>query len=287
MCRVNRPTRALRALLSIPPLSIAVALLIVGCQPMPFKVGPVSKTTVMGPVSCEPTPKVRLGRCVTCMQAACCAEFIACANDAPCPCGMMARFAVAKPAKALEVCGPMNASFSALASCLDASCADECPVDDGRHHHPLIGKRAPEILAEPVGGDGPRTIEQARGKVVIVDFWATWCRPCKESFPKYQKLADSFRGDVVVIAISVDDPDHVTIDKLLAFAKDTGVKFSVLWDKHLRMEARYMMPNGLPTSFVIDRNGTVRSVHLGYDAALQQEIEGLLKFPEQQGLPAP
>lgn len=241
------------------------------------------KTYVMGAVSCEPDPKRKwVGQCETCMKASCCAELVACAHDAPCPCGLMARSAFLAPPKALEVCGPMNAAFAALSSCLDAKCAEECPADDGRHHHPLVGKPAPEIAADPLGGEGPRTMEQARGKVVILDFWATWCGPCKASFPKYQELAGRFRGDVVVLAVSVDDPEHTTTDKVLAVATDTRVRFPILWDKHLRTAARYSMPKGIPTSFVVDRGGTVRSVHVGYDASLPSEVEALVKAPVPQ-----
>jgi cytochrome c biogenesis protein CcmG, thiol:disulfide interchange protein DsbE len=279
--RMNKPFAALGVLLSLLGVSIAVALLVVGCRQGPF----VARTTVWGPVSCGPSRERYIPKCEPCMKAACCAEYIACANDAPCPCGLVARLMLFRPAKSLEMCGPMNASFAALSSCLDANCAETCPADDGSDRNPLIGKPAPEILAEAVGGDGPRTIEQARGKVVILDFWATWCGPCKASFPKYQQLVDRFRGEVVVIAISLDDPAHVTTENLRAVAKETGVRFPILWDKQLRMAARYSTPNGLPASFVIDRSGTVRSLHVGYDPALPREIEELVKAPPQAAPP--
>src|SRR5262245_35968959 len=58
-----------------------------------------------------------------------------------------------------------------------------------------VGAPAPDFAAEPIAGDGPKTLKDASGKVVLVDFWATFCDPCKKSFPAYQKLVDQFSGD--------------------------------------------------------------------------------------------
>ena len=69
------------------------------------------------------------------------------------------------------------------------------------------GKPAPEIEAEAVTGDGPKSIAEAKGTVTIVDFWATFCDPCRKSFPKYQELVDKHAGKLAVIAVSVDDPE--------------------------------------------------------------------------------
>src|SRR5262245_24086027 len=70
-----------------------------------------------------------------------------------------------------------------------------------------VGSPAPDFSAELVTGSGPKTLAEAKGKVVILDFWATWCGPCKQSFPKYQELVDQLNGEVTVIAISMDEPD--------------------------------------------------------------------------------
>jgi thiol-disulfide isomerase/thioredoxin len=77
-------------------------------------------------------------------------------------------------------------------------------------HHPFIGKAAPEITAEPIGGEGPKTLAEALGKVVVVDFWASCCGPCKASFPIYQTILDKFPGDVAVIAVDTDEPGSKT-----------------------------------------------------------------------------
>jgi thiol-disulfide isomerase/thioredoxin len=241
------------------------------------------RTLVLSRATCDLDQRTKHGDCDTCLTGSCCSEFLACSKAAPCPCWLVERIRLASTGDALEACGPMPESYQALASCLDARCADDCPKDDALAKHPLVGKPAPEIIAEPLGGEGPTTLKAARGKVVIVELWATWCGPCKQTFPKYQEIADRYPRDVVVLAVAVDDPEHTTRDKILAVAKGRGVRFPILWDTNLRMEARYTMPSALPTTFVIDRGGTVRRVIVGYGKTVGAEVEALVGAPLPQG----
>jgi peroxiredoxin len=141
------------------------------------------------------------------------------------------------------------------------------------------GKPATELEAAYVMGDGPKTLAEAKGKVVIVDFWATYCDPCRKSFPKYQELVDQFGGDLAVIAISVDEPGDVGEDKLKAFAEETQVKFPILWDKEHKTADAYKPPN-MPTSYVIDKEGNIRHTHAKYEsgeeAKIADEVKALL-----------
>ena len=144
-----------------------------------------------------------------------------------------------------------------------------------------MGSPAPDFAAEAIVGDGPKTIKDASGKVVLVDFWATFCDPCKKSFPAYQKLVDQFAGDLVVIAISVDEPDNATKEQIAAFAKTTGVKFAVVWDKAGEIRGKkYEVPK-MPTSYIVDKTGVVRHMHAGYedgeDTKVAEEVKALLK----------
>lgn len=143
----------------------------------------------------------------------------------------------------------------------------------------LMGKAAPEITATAVTGDGPSTIAEAKGRVAIVDFWATFCEPCKKSFPKYQELMDQFGGDLVVIAVSVDNPEDVKEDALKEFAKTTNVKFKIVWDKDQSTVKKYNPPK-MPTSFILDKDGNVKHIHAGYEsgeeAKIGDEVKALL-----------
>jgi len=149
-------------------------------------------------------------------------------------------------------------------------------------NHPLMGKSAPEISAEAVGGDGPKTIKAAQGKVLIVDFWGTFCEPCKKSFPKYQELVEQFPGDVAVLAVSVDEPDNVKKEQLVTFAKENHAKFAIVWDKDHKAAERYDLRSlTMPSSFIVDKTGTVRHVHKGFkdgeEAKIAEEIKALIK----------
>lgn len=138
------------------------------------------------------------------------------------------------------------------------------------------GKAAAELTATYVIGEGPKTLAEAKGKVVIVDFWATYCDPCRKSFPKYQELVDQFGGELAVIAISVDEPSDVDEAKLKEFAKETGVKFTILWDKEHKTADAFKPPK-MPTSFILDKEGNVAHKHAGYEGGEEQKIADEVK----------
>ncbi|MFT3768753.1 MAG: peroxiredoxin family protein [Minicystis sp.] len=169
----------------------------------------------------------------------------------------------------------------AALSLFAASCSGGGASDASHAGHPLIGKPAPEITAEAVGGDGPKNLKSAQGKVVILDFWGTFCEPCKKSFPKYQEIVDQFPGDVAVVAISVDEPDNVKKEQLTQFAKDNHAKFAIVWDKdHSAAEKYGLRSLTMPSSFIIDKNGVVRHLHVGFkdgeEAKIAEEVKGLM-----------
>lgn len=137
------------------------------------------------------------------------------------------------------------------------------------------GQFAPHIVAEFVSGIGPTTIEEARGKVVLVDFWATFCAPCLHSFPKYQALVDQFGGNLVVVAISVDDRDTDKV-QLDDFIEVTGVRFSVLWDKEQETARAYQLTR-MPSSFIVDQGGIIRHLHGGYSRDTIEEMGRQIK----------
>lgn len=135
---------------------------------------------------------------------------------------------------------------------------------------PAIGQYAPPITAEFVVGHGPVTLEEARGKVVIVDFWATFCAPCQKSFPKYQALLDQYGPELAIIAVSVDD-SATDREQLERFAQMTHVKFPVVWDKDQKTATTYRLPK-VPASFVIDKRGIIRHIHAGNTESSVDEI---------------
>lgn len=142
------------------------------------------------------------------------------------------------------------------------------------------GDRAPDFALKDLRG-GTVKLSSLRGKVVVLDFWASWCTPCKKELPALDALAQRWakegRKDIVVVAVNIDN-DRSNAEKFLRAAK-ISASIRVLLDPGGSVAARYDLPT-MPTSFVIDRKGIVRHVHAGYRAGderrLAQEAESLL-----------
>jgi cytochrome c biogenesis protein CcmG/thiol:disulfide interchange protein DsbE len=138
--------------------------------------------------------------------------------------------------------------------------------------HPLLGSAAPALEVPTPDGKKKLSLSDYAGKVVIVDFWATWCQPCRESFPAYQSLVDEFGGKVVVLAVSVDEAPT----DIAAFAKSTGAKFPVAWDEGQSAAGSYQPPK-MPSSFIVDKHGIVRFVHGGFSPGDERELRNELR----------
>ena len=165
--------------------------------------------------------------------------------------------------------------FVALAA---VGCASGNTADGAAEPASGTGKPAAELSAAYVAGDGPKTLAEAKGKVVIVDFWATWCEPCKKSFPKLQELNVKYKASgMEIVAISTDE----TTAGVAEFGKSHGaVKFPIANDPEGKNVAKKWNPPTMPSSFVVDKKGIVRFVHVGYhdndEVKIEQEVKSLL-----------
>lgn len=136
------------------------------------------------------------------------------------------------------------------------------------------GDKAPTFAIESINDAGKVAVNP--GKVTIVDFWATWCEPCKKSFPKYQELYVKYKASgLEIAAVSVDDEKNGIPD----FIKTHGAKFPVGWDEGHKIADQYK-PENMPSAYVIGKDGTVKHIHRGYhdgeEAELDKEIKSLL-----------
>ena len=118
-----------------------------------------------------------------------------------------------------------------------------------------------------------------QGKVRVVDFWATWCEPCKEAMPVLDALSRDLGGrGLAVYGISIDE-DRAQIGQFLAKAP---VSFAILWDKGAERVKRFDV-GYMPVTLIVDRAGVIRFVHQGWDdgrARLERkEVEALLSEP--------
>ncbi len=142
------------------------------------------------------------------------------------------------------------------------------------------GAPAPEIASPLL--DVPAqsmTLSGLRGKVVYVDFWASWCTPCRLSFPALEALyrEDGARG-FAVVGVGQDD----SLEDAQKFLKKIPVSFLLVPDPKNGIAKAYNVKT-MPSGYLIDRKGVVREVHRGFTektgAELREEIEALLKEP--------
>ena len=125
----------------------------------------------------------------------------------------------------------------------------------------VVGKPAPAFNLPVFGAESRHiALESLRGKVVLLDFWASWCGPCRQSFPLYEKLrVEMPEEDFTLLAVNLDEMN----DGPAAFLYDHPVGYTSLADPTGDVARKFGLI-GMPTSFVIDRDGVVRSRHTGF-----------------------
>jgi len=132
----------------------------------------------------------------------------------------------------------------------------------------LAGQRA-EVLAPDLSGREVDVLATP-ARVRVVDFWASWCAPCREQLPALDRLARAYGPNGLAVYAVAFDEDRAQVQ---AFLQGTPVSFPVLWDKGgARLSARFEVTR-LPTTVVVDAGGTIRAVHLGFDAVEGTRIE--------------
>ena len=140
-----------------------------------------------------------------------------------------------------------------------------------------IGEEAPSFMLPMMDNKHLLTLKQYRGKVVYLDFWASWCGPCRQSLPEMNKLRNKLKNSgFEVLAINLDEDQSAAT----SFLEQYPVQYPVVKDVKNKTPELYKIP-GMPTSYLIDKKGVVRDIHVGFKESdltkIENKINELLK----------
>jgi peroxiredoxin len=132
----------------------------------------------------------------------------------------------------------------------------------------VASNAAPDFALRSSTGANLRLSEQ-RGQVVMVNFWATWCGPCREELPQLNRLYEKYQAaGFTLLGVNVDSSSK----EALGMARRLGVQFPVLFDDRKEASRLYGLES-MPWTALIDRNGKVRYVHAGYKPGYEKTYE--------------
>jgi thiol-disulfide isomerase/thioredoxin len=128
------------------------------------------------------------------------------------------------------------------------------------------------LSAASAASSEPLELTQHRGKIVLVDFWASWCEPCRHSFPWLNEMQAKYGDRLVVIGVNVDR-ERADAERFLA---QVPAQFEVIYDPNGELASRYDVM-GMPSSFVFDTSGTLVDQHIGFRKSMRVEREEQLR----------
>ena len=120
-----------------------------------------------------------------------------------------------------------------------------------------IGRPAPEFQLRDLSG-ATVSLSQFRGKVVVLDFWATWCQPCRQSMPEMEKLQDRYSPGMILLAINLAE----SADQVRSYVSREKIRSRVLLDEDGTVGNAYQT-TAIPMQVIIDRDGIVRNISVG------------------------
>ncbi len=151
--------------------------------------------------------------------------------------------------------GPGTRAAVAALAALIVGCAEHSPSGSVR-----VGAPAPEYATRALGGDSV-SLAALRGKVVLLNVWATWCHPCRDEIPQLEALHQQYAGDgLAVVGVSVDAGG--TDEGIREFVREFKMTYSVWLDPGERVSTRFLTI-GVPETFLIDRAGVIRWRKIG------------------------
>lgn len=133
---------------------------------------------------------------------------------------------------------------------------------------PELGAPAPEFELQTLSGER-LSLEDFRGKTVLLNFWATWCGPCRVEMPAIQSRFEQHNPELEVLAINFDEP----ADRVQAYVQELGLTFTVMLDPGGEVQRLYRI-RGYPSTYVVDEDGIIRVQHIGL--MTEAQLDGFL-----------
>lgn len=168
-------------------------------------------------------------------------------------------------------------------SASDAYGVVELPVDKNptdRSPAPEVGRAGPDFLLERPEG-GTLRLSDLQGQPVILNFWATWCAPCRAEMPELVAAYAQFRDEgLIIVAVNLQETNGQVLD----FAEEFGIDFPIVVDRDGELKDVWRLGgpvDGIPTSYFLDETGVVQDLFLGplTEDGLTERIESLLRGP--------
>ncbi len=137
----------------------------------------------------------------------------------------------------------------------------------------VVGQAVPDLALSPLSGGKAVRMSELRGKVVLLDVWASWCAPCKQELPMLDDMAARLRTKgVEIVAVSIDDNKE---DAEVFLKSRPSWTIRLAHDPDGKVPSR-LQPPKMPSSYIVDRRGVIRQVNAGFERADAQKIENRL-----------
>jgi cytochrome c biogenesis protein CcmG/thiol:disulfide interchange protein DsbE len=140
---------------------------------------------------------------------------------------------------------------------------------------PFVGNLAPDFTLQTVDGTSVTLADYAKeaGTPVVLNFWATWCPPCRVEMPFFERASRTYDGQVAILGVNQAEK----VETIAEYARKNGLTYPLLADTEMKVNNLYAVLN-LPTTLFIDRNGVVQEILIGTisQAVLEDRIEELL-----------
>ncbi|MDR1727398.1 MAG: TlpA family protein disulfide reductase [Acidobacteriota bacterium] len=134
-----------------------------------------------------------------------------------------------------------------------------------------VGQAAPSFKLKDLDGR-EIALEQFRGKIVLIDFWATWCGPCRMTMPVVEKLSKEYPDDLVLLAVNLQE----SVGEVRQYLEQQGLQSQVLLDEGGDVSIAYGA-DAIPMQFLIDRDGVVRNVLTGFSPSMASKLRSQIE----------